>query len=240
MSHPQMKKIYNSTRWQNCREYIFNKYFGLCADCGNPGLEVHHIKHLALTNIDDPNIVYGEDNLVLLCRACHFKRHGKREMREVKPKKSKLRKGLYFDEEGNMCAIKKYIVHGSPGSGKTSYVRQHKENGDLVVDLDLIGQAISMEGKTSLPYNLLGTALQVREFLYQTIEELDLNCKTVWIVAALPKRAEREELSERLHAELVHIDTGEDECMKRAMNDPERKDFELQKKIISEYFSKYE
>lgn len=239
MSHPQMKKIYNSTRWQNCREYIFNKYFGLCADCGSPGLEVHHIKHLTLTNIDDPNIVYGEDNLVLLCRACHFKRHGKREMREVKPKKSKMRKGLYFDAEGNMCVMKKYIVHGAPGSGKSTYIRRHKEPGDLIVDLDLIFQAISLEDKADLPINLLDTALYVRECLYQSIESMEVDSKTVWIAATLPDRDEREELKKRLGAELIHIDTAEEECIYQAMNDPERKDFELQKKIIRKYFSKY-
>lgn len=47
----------------------------LCRNCGAPATEVHHIIHLTPTNIDDPAISLSEDNLISLCRECHFEQH---------------------------------------------------------------------------------------------------------------------------------------------------------------------
>ena len=37
MAREFAKKFYNSQKWKDCREEIFNKYFGICAECGKPG-----------------------------------------------------------------------------------------------------------------------------------------------------------------------------------------------------------
>ena len=39
------------------------------------GEQVHHIKRLTVTNINDPKITTNEDNLELLCRECHETEH---------------------------------------------------------------------------------------------------------------------------------------------------------------------
>lgn len=36
---------------------------------------MHHIEELDPSNIDDPEIVYGDDNLELVCRRCHGAEH---------------------------------------------------------------------------------------------------------------------------------------------------------------------
>lgn len=94
MARQFAKAMYASKRWKKCREYIFNKYHGLCAECGRPGLEVHHKIFLTPKNINDPAIVYGEDNLVLLCRDCHYTVHTKR--------RESVSDGLWFDVDGNL------------------------------------------------------------------------------------------------------------------------------------------
>lgn len=46
-----------------------------CRLCGKPASVVHHKIHLTPHNIDNPSITLSEDNLELLCRECHIKKH---------------------------------------------------------------------------------------------------------------------------------------------------------------------
>ena len=97
MAREFAKKFYKSKAWKECRDYIFGKYYGLCAECGAPGEEVHHINWLSPDNIEDTSITLGEDNLILLCRNCHIKKHRKKEA---------TKNGLIFNENGEL--IKAY------------------------------------------------------------------------------------------------------------------------------------
>ena len=74
------RAFYKSKEWKATREYIFKRDDGLCQDCLDkgrvvPGKEVHHIEFLTPTNMNDINITLGADNLRLLCKECHHKRH---------------------------------------------------------------------------------------------------------------------------------------------------------------------
>lgn len=149
-------------------------------------------------------------------------------------------KGLKFDKNGNLVPVDVYIVWGSPASGKTTYVKKHMEDGDLVVDLDLIKQSISMKEKTTAGDDLLNVALSVREHLYDLISERDIGCKNVWVVAGLPQKEERDKLSGRIKAtEFIYIEATQKECIDRAMNDSERKNKEMQKNIIEKWFKQF-
>lgn len=96
MAREFSKKFYKSKEWTNAREYIFNKYHGLCVECGKPGEEVHHIIWLTPKNINIPEITLGEDNLVLLCRNCHMAKHRKIEVTKT---------GLTFNENGELIQV---------------------------------------------------------------------------------------------------------------------------------------
>lgn len=71
MAREFAEEIYSGKRWKKRRKKIFERDGGLCVICGEPGEIVHHKTPLEPSNIDDPNIVYGEDNLELVCRDCH-------------------------------------------------------------------------------------------------------------------------------------------------------------------------
>lgn len=74
------KSFYKSKRWQKTRN-AYAAYVGwLCEEClqngiYRPGEIVHHKKKLTPDNIDDPNIALSWNNLELLCRDCHAKKH---------------------------------------------------------------------------------------------------------------------------------------------------------------------
>lgn len=97
MAREFAKHIYNSQKWKKLREYIFVKQHGCCARCGGvKNLQVHHKIWLTPNNINDMDIVYGEDNLELLCHDCHALEH---------LKKSPTREGLKFNEFGELEEI---------------------------------------------------------------------------------------------------------------------------------------
>ena len=73
------------------------------------------------------------------------------------------------------------------------------------------------------------------------ISERKVDAKRIWVIALLPTRAERRELKARLNAdELIHIDTGIDDCISNMLADRKRKDKEKEMKIIDDYFGHYQ
>lgn len=237
------KNFYNSTTWRKCRNAYFNSKFGICELCGKPGEEVHHKKFLTAENINDADVTLNWDNLQLLCRSCHNAIHEKSyEMYRAKHRPDKgINNGLCFDEEGNIVENKNvFVVWGSPASGKTKYVKEHKGKYDLIVDLDLIIRAIGMMESNEVTGDYLPFALDVRNLLYDLIEERKYYFEKAWIIATLPKKKERTELKERLKAELIHIDTDMETCLMYAKYDDNRKNKQLQYEIIKKYFNKLE
>lgn len=96
MAREFAKAFYRSTAWRKTRAYIFDKEHGVCQRChgrNGPGAIVHHKIYLTPSNIHNPAIALGEDNLELLCRVCHALEHEA----ELTTDKS-----LMFDEEGNL------------------------------------------------------------------------------------------------------------------------------------------
>ena len=88
----KLERFYKSDRWHMARNIIIARANGLCEKCGKVGTEVHHIIKLTPDNVDDVSISINPKNLILLCKDCHNKEHG----RFTNTKEYK------FDEEGNM------------------------------------------------------------------------------------------------------------------------------------------
>lgn len=75
MARDFAKSFYNSKEWQKVREAVLMRDKYLCQHCGKPAEEVHHIKHLSPENIGDPSVTLDMNNLVSLCKDCHFEEH---------------------------------------------------------------------------------------------------------------------------------------------------------------------
>ena len=232
MAKDYAKLFYNSKEWRKTRDAYFNSQYGICELCQRPGGEVHHKTFLSPQNIYDPDTTLNWDNLQLLCRSCHNAIH---------EKASPTMNGLQFNENGELVESKNvFIVWGAPASGKTTYVKENKDKYDIVIDLDYITAALSLTEGKERSEDALPFALDVRELLFNLIEERKYYFKAAWVVAGLPKREEREALVRRLKAALIHIDTDKEECIKRARQDEQRKNKGHQYKIIDRYFERLE
>lgn len=87
------REFYLSKEWRRARAYVFTRDAGLCVKCGAIGEIVHHKDPLSPENINTTGIALGEDNLELLCRACHGIEH------QTDPL---MAEGLMFDDDGNL------------------------------------------------------------------------------------------------------------------------------------------
>lgn len=86
------KKFYKSKQWQKCRAAYVASRFGLCEECGKPGVIVHHKERLTPENIHDPDVALNLKKLKLLCIECHNAVYNEEPTRE----------GLAFDESGDL------------------------------------------------------------------------------------------------------------------------------------------
>ena len=105
MARDFAKAFYNSKEWQMVRESVLRRDNFLCIHCGRPAEEVHHIKHLSPDNIMNPAVTLNMDNLVSLCRDCHFEAH---RGEHASGRKSKDEAPEYiFDENGQLIPATK-------------------------------------------------------------------------------------------------------------------------------------
>ena len=71
-------EFYNSGAWKRARAEYRKQAGKMCERClVMPGEIVHHKTPLTPTNIKDPTIALGYDNLELVCRNCHAEAHGR-------------------------------------------------------------------------------------------------------------------------------------------------------------------
>lgn len=181
---------------------------GVCAKCGGvfdiSELRPHHKVELTLDNIDDVNVTLNPDNIEVLCHDCHNAAH-KRFGYAVGAKHV-------------------YLVYGSPCAGKTTYVNSVATRNDLIVDLDKIHRAICICGLYDKPDATKRVAFNVRDYLLDEVRTATPRRKwqDAYIIGTYPDRIDRDMFAQDYGAELVHIDTSKEECIKRAYQDIER------------------
>ncbi len=181
---------------------------GICARCGGvfdlDELRPHHIVELTLDNIDDVNITLNPNNIEVICHNCHNAIHNR---------------------FGNAITTKHvYLVHGSPCSGKTTYVQSVATRNDLIVDLDRIHKAICNCGLYDKPDATKRMAFKIKDLLLDEIRTATPHRRwqDAYIIGTYPERFDRDEFVRLYGAELVHIATPKDECIKRACESIDR------------------
>lgn len=104
MSREFSKSFYDSKEWAKVRAFVLMRDRYTCTRCNNPAEEVHHIIRLSPDNIWDTKITLNPDNLVSLCKDCHFKEHKNEKKAGYKKahglENGDCRPGFHFDENG--------------------------------------------------------------------------------------------------------------------------------------------
>lgn len=212
----EIDAFYHSKAWRDL-SYLLRLKSGKCQRCGRIAdmkqLHAHHKVLLTPSNVNDTSVSLNPDNIEILCSSCH-------------------------DEEHNRFGYTEhhiYIIYGAPCSGKTTYALERMSTNDIIVDLDMIYEMLTGQDGHEHSDGLRFIAFKIRDTLYDIIKTRYGRFNDAYIVAGLPHRGEREALARRLGAELVHIDTSEDECIKRAEGRPSHT---IQ--IIKNYFVNFE
>lgn len=246
MAAPFAKKLYASKAWKQCRDAYKAYKHGICERCGAPGDEVHHKTYLTPANVNDPEIVFGWNNLELLCRSCHIEEHEKhKNLKQGRPaREADIR--IMFDDNGQPIPRGQVkVVWGCPASGKSTYVRQHMQHMDIVVDLDNIlhcftglTNKVDSQGDIS---DYLPAMLLIRSAVYKAVKEGLPGVRTAWIVAGLPKKSDRQQMSMTFaDATFIFIENTLEKCLSNMEGDDKRTNKERQRRIINDWFRNYE
>ena len=110
-----------------------------------------------------------------------------------------------------------YVVTGPPAAGKSTWIREHAKPGDITIDYDTLAQALSpgvASDPAEQPEYLTEIVMAART---AAIDEAtyDHSGHDVYLVHAMPGRQHLNRY--RKHGfEVVTIDPGYDECVRRA------------------------
>ena len=219
-------EFYRSEEWQRFREIVIAERVredGFVYDeiTGKPIVKaydiiLHHEIELTEENVFDFEISLNPKNIKIVSHKTHNYIHNKfgHGMRQV------------------------FIVYGSPLSGKTSWVLDNMNEGDLVVDMDYIWTCISGQPIHTKPGKLKAVAFKVRDQLLDCVKYRVGKWDNAYIVGGYAIQAERERIIRDLRAREVYIECTKEECLERLAQCNDR-DVDEYTKYIDEWFERF-
>jgi len=130
---------------------------------------------------------------------------------------------------------KVFLVYGPACSGKNTYVNEHKEENDLIIDFDALHMAITGNESHNHNPDVFKYVYEARDKLLEIYKEFG-HQGNLWIINSAPRQSQRDFFVDEFDAELVFIDTDKDTCLDRAKTDrPEE-----WQQYIENWFNDYE
>lgn len=193
----RLHQFYCSKVWRELALKLKIERGGKCERTGTvfadlSQLIAHHKIELTDDNVDDPYIALNPDNIEIISREEHNKEHRR------------------FGNKKNV-----YIIYGSPLSGKTTLVKELMGYGDLVLDLDSLWQAVTMQDRYTKPNNIRFNVFKMRDDLLDQVKKRYGNWYDAYIIGGYPDKYERQRLAEELGAELIYVESTKDDCIER-------------------------
>jgi hypothetical protein len=222
--HAIIKSFYASEEWQMLRLNLIANRGNKCERCGEiiaiaKDIIGHHVIEITPENVRDRMISLNPANIELVCFDCHNKIH--------------KRFGAKFEREV-------FLVYGPPLSGKTTFVTQNFERGDLVIDMDKLYAAVSFLPIYDKPENLFSIVMGTHNHLIDNIRTRYGKWKNAWVIGGYADKYKRERLATDLGAELIFCDVSRDECIRRLRVDEGKKYRQDEwEKYIDKWFSSY-
>ena len=193
----------------------------ICEYCNKPILKKydiigHHKEELTDENVNDFTISLNPDNIALVHGRCHNYIHNK----------------LGYGRR------QIYLVYGPPLSGKTTYVADVMNEGDLIIDMDNIWQAVSGCKRYVKPGRLKSVVFNVRDTLLDAAKYKLGRWNNCYIIGGYPLISERERLIKEFGAREIYIEASKEECLARLDTVSDRDSIEWAK-YIDEWFTKF-
>lgn len=224
-----LSDFYHSKEWNLLRQSVIYERTNadgivICEHCGKPIVKkydciAHHKRYLSQQNYGDADISLNPNNIMLVHHACHNRIHEKGF--------KSLRKG----------ERQVFLVYGSPLSGKSTYVKKSMLQGDIVLDIDKLWEAISGQPLYAKPNEIKSNVFELRDTILNQIKYRKGRWLNAYVIGGYPFEAERERLIKELGAREVFIESTKEECLRRLKADKHRGDD--YKKYIEDWFRKY-
>lgn len=222
--------FYRGKAWRELRQRLIierqnDKGELLCEHCHKPIVNMsacigHHKEPITESNVNEWAVALNPDNVSLVHARCHNEIH---------------------ERYGFAPVRKVYIVYGSACSGKTSYVNNNKRDGDLIIDLDNIYQALTGDERYINNQKIKPVVFAVREAIYDQIKMRVGMWRTAWVIGSFPFQRDRENLCQYLGAETIFIQATKEECLQRLENDKSRENVREQwAEYINEWFEDFQ
>lgn len=114
-----------------------------------------------------------------------------------------------------------YVIYGSPCSGKSTYVKEHMQTGDIVCDLDRIFASVNFNEEHDCELYAMEVALKLYKTLLDIIKNREGEWKNAYVISIAKTSKELQEIVDRVNAdEVIYIDTPFEICMERAKERP--------------------
>lgn len=194
----------------------------ICEYCGKPIIKAydmigHHKIELDEENVNNYDISLNPNNISLVHHRCHNYIHNKLgySIRQV------------------------FIVYGAPLSGKTTFVKDNANVGDLIIDIDSIWQCVSGLPRYNKPNRLKAIVFKVRDSLIECVKYRYGKWDNCYIIGGYPLQSERERLIKELGAREVFINASQSECMARLESIEDGRDRDEWARYIADWFARY-
>jgi len=132
------------------------------------------------------------------------------------------------------------IVTGPPCGGKSTYIKEKAKPEDLIIDMDRIALAVSVEGTEPFEYGER-TRKVARDARAAAIKRAVVLAQGerywgVWIIHTDPSADERM-MYRAMNAQIVEVSPGRDVCLQRLKSRPQRNQ-QIAREVIEKYYGK--
>lgn len=225
--------FYRQKPWINLRRILMHERLNeegmlICEHCGKPIIKdydaiLHHKIELTPQNVNDDAIAYNPENLAFVHLKCHNEIHNR------------------FGGRKASWQRKVYYVYGAPCSGKSTFVRENMQRGDLVFDIDRLWEALSGAPEYIKPNGIKPNVFIARDAIFDSIKTRAGAWQNAWVIEGGALLGDRMRRIETLGAESIFIDASIEECLQRLESDDSRRDVQKEwADHIEEWFERYQ
>lgn len=226
-----LSQFYTSDEWRGFRASLLSERVNLNDGIlydehnGKPLLNsydivAHHKIPLTMQNVNDYSISLNPENIMLVSHRSHNEIHARYGFAMLK---------------------KVYYVYGAPCSGKTTFVRESKGNSDLVLDIDLIWQAVTGGALYEKPDALKAAVFAMRDSLLDIVKTRTGKWEQAWVIEGGALKSDRERRISALGAEDIFIQCDKETCLQRLASDNTRELVREQwRGYIDDWFNRYQ